>query len=195
MTGAAVLGVLAWLALGLAAALAVGPVLRRTAARYPPAGPAAAGPTSEAPVPIGVVRRAMRRLHTLNRILDTLEPHMTMPADRQLIETILASLGPIADAVAAKDTRIRDLEQQLIAADVAIADDEAADAAALAPVAEAVAALRDALGDTVDAEPEPVAVADVPAAVEQATATGDRTSPEDPPSTGGADQNTDRPGF
>lgn len=121
------------------------------------------------------VRRWRRRLSTLSRLLDHLET--TLATDRDLISTILAALGPIAEGVAAKDTRIRELEQQLAAAGAAAAADEAADTAALAPVAEAVQALRDALAPRVDVEPVPIPVEEVPAAVEDLPADG----PVDPP--------------
>lgn len=117
-----------------------------------------------------IVRRARRRLHTLTRIIDNLENFVA--TDRDLITTILAALPGISAAVAAKDARIADLEQQLAAAGVAAADDEAGDAAALAPVKDAVDAIVASLQaspSTPDQVPDVIPVEDVPAVLDQAT--------------------------
>ncbi len=128
-----------------------------------------------------LVRRLRRRLHTLTRFLDHLEN--TMAADRDLITTILAGLGPIAEAIRAKDATIAALRGRLTDAGIAAAADEATDAAALTPVAQAVDAMALALAAspaTGATEPEPIPVEQVPAAVEQAASTelgtGDATT-------------------
>lgn len=123
------------------------------------------------------VRRWQRRLHNLARFFDHLETYMA--ADRDLITTILAALPEISAGIAAKDAKIASLTQQLTDAGVAAAADEEADRQALAPVAEAVDAMRAALAGsptTPAVEPEPIPVEEIPAAVEEAAA----AEPTDP---------------
>jgi hypothetical protein len=119
---------------------------------------------------IEIVRRARRRLHTLTRILDTLET--SMAPDRDLATTILAALPEISAGIAAKDAKIASLTQQLSDAGVAAAADAQDDAAAWAPVGEAVEAIRAALAAspiTPDQVPDTIPVEDVPAVLDQAT--------------------------
>ncbi len=118
------------------------------------------------------VAEALRVVLEIKNRLRTWE--QTMAADRDLATTILAALPAIAEGIAARDSKIAELQQQLDAAGVAAAADEAEDTAAFTPVKEAVDAIVAALTAspaTPDTAPDPIPVEDIPAAVDQAAQT------------------------
>jgi uncharacterized coiled-coil protein SlyX len=107
------------------------------------------------------LRSAVARLYTRADLQDARLTRLEkrMATDRDLIERLAAALPVIADGIRAKDARIAELEGNA-------AGDEAADTAALSPVADAVDALVAAVSPAAPDVTPVENVEDVPASVD-----------------------------
>lgn len=107
-------------------------------------------------------------LHDIGDRIEAAEQNITsmgelMATDRDLIQKIAAALPVLADAVRAKDAEIARLRTEA-------SEDEAADTAALSPVAEAIDALVAAASPAAPDVTPVDTVEDVPGSLEDAPA-------------------------
>lgn len=123
-------------------------------------------------MPLPIVRRLRRRLHTLTRILDLLEPHMA--ADRDLITALAQAIPAIAAGVDNLADDRDQWRQRALAAEGREATDETDDLASLGPLREGLAAIQAQLAATAgEQDSAPVPLEDVPAVIGAAPAAAD----------------------